>query len=73
MLTPPQVNNTNGGKVIKPEIKWIEVEDEASLENSQALNAIFNGVNKYIVRLINTCVSAKEAWDILIVAHEGNV
>lgn len=35
------------------------------------LNVIFNVVDKNIFRLINTCVFAKEAWDILAVAHEG--
>lgn len=45
--------------------------DEASLGNSRALNAIFNGVDKNIFRLINICVSTKKAWDILVVVHEG--
>ncbi|XP_057444753.1 uncharacterized protein LOC130736999 [Lotus japonicus] len=39
--------------------------------NSKALNAIFNGVDKNMFRLINTCTVAKEAWDILKTAHEG--
>lgn len=46
-------------------------EDEASLGNSRALNAIFNEVDKNIFRLINTCFFAKEGCDILVVAHEG--
>src|ERR1044072_9485117 len=41
------------------------------LANSKALNAIFNGVDKNMFRLINTCTVAKEAWDILKTAHEG--
>ncbi|MCI82765.1 gag-pol polyprotein, partial [Trifolium medium] len=35
------------------------------------LNAIFNGVDKNMFRLINTCTEAKEAWEILQTAHEG--
>ena len=55
----------------KPEKDWTSVEDEAALGNSRALNSIFNGVNKNVFRLINTCTSAKEAWEILAVAYEG--
>ena len=49
----------------KPEIEWSPTEDEATLSNSKALNAIYNGVDKNVFRLINTCESANEAWDIL--------
>jgi len=55
----------------KSEKDWSPTEDEASLGNSRALNAIFNGVDKNVFRLINTCTSAKEAWEILVVAYEG--
>ena len=48
-----------------------EADNEASLGNSWTLNAIFNGVDRHIFRLINTCSFAKGAWDILSVAHEG--
>ena len=37
----------------------------------KALNAIFNGVDKNMFRLITTCTIVKEAWDILKTAHEG--
>ncbi|KAA0062325.1 gag-proteinase polyprotein [Cucumis melo var. makuwa] len=39
--------------------------------NSRALNALFNAVDPNIFKLINTCKSAKDAWDILEVAFEG--
>ena len=55
----------------KPEKDWSTAEDEASQANSRALNAIFNGVNQNVFRLINTCTSAKVAWDTLDVAYEG--
>ncbi|KAA0025177.1 gag-pol polyprotein [Cucumis melo var. makuwa] len=39
--------------------------------NSRALSALFNVVDQNIFKLINTCKSAKAAWDILEVAFEG--
>ena len=42
-----------------------------ALGNSKALNALFNGVDKNIFRLINTCTVAKDAWEILKTTHEG--
>lgn len=53
-----------------PEINWTEVEDEAAFGNFHALNVIFNGVDKKIFHLINICTSAKEALNILAIAHE---
>src|ERR1044072_5838005 len=55
----------------KKEEDWTKEEDEKALANSKALNAIFNGVDKNMFRLINTCTMAKEAWEILRTAHEG--
>ncbi|TYK00077.1 gag-pol polyprotein [Cucumis melo var. makuwa] len=51
--------------------KSIDKEDEESLRNSQALNALYNGVDQNVFKLINTCTSVKKAWDILEVADEG--
>jgi hypothetical protein len=42
-----------------------------SLANSRALNALFNGVDKNMFRLIKKCDVAKDVWDILKTAHEG--
>lgn len=54
------------GKVLaKPEPSWGSVEDEVSLRNSRALNAIFNDIDQNVFKLINTCTSVKEAWGIL--------
>lgn len=55
----------------KPEDEWTSAEEEASLANSKAMNAIFNAVDKNMFRLINTCTVAKDAWEILKTAHEG--
>ena len=55
----------------KPEEQWSKEEDDLALGNSKALNAIFNGVDKNIFRLVNNCEVAKDAWDILKTTHEG--
>ena len=56
---------------LKPEEDWSKEEDEIALGNSKALNAIFNGIDKNIFRLVNTCEVAKDAWGILQSTHEG--
>lgn len=52
---------SNVGSVPKHEVEWTDSEDKASIGNSHALNDIFNCVDRNIFRLINTCVSIKEA------------
>ncbi|VFQ73165.1 unnamed protein product [Cuscuta campestris] len=44
----------------------------AAEHNDKALNAIFGAVDATQYRLISNCISAKEAWDILEVTHEGD-
>jgi hypothetical protein len=61
----------NKTTVLKPEDDWTLPEDELALANSKALNALFNGVDKNMFRLIKKCDVAKDAWDILKTAHEG--
>src|ERR1044072_8731736 len=56
---------------LKYEENWTNEEDEEALANSRALNAIFNGVDKNMFKLINTCTVAKDAWNILKNAHVG--
>jgi len=69
----PVVLDKDGHKteVLKPEEEWTAPEDELVLANSKALNALFNGVDKNMFRLIKKCDVAKDAWDILRTAHEG--
>lgn len=45
--------------------------DDEALANDKTLNDIFNGVDKNMSRLINTCIKAKEACEILKITHEG--
>ncbi|KAK2421589.1 gag-protease polyprotein [Trifolium repens] len=69
----PRYKDANGVDTdeLKPEEEWSAAEDTISLGNSKALNAIFNGVDKNMFRLIKQCTVAKDAWDILKVTHEG--
>jgi len=57
--------------VLKPVEEWTTFEDELTLGNSKALNALFKGVDKNMFKLIKQCTVAKDAWDILKTAHEG--
>ncbi|MCI50194.1 gag-pol polyprotein, partial [Trifolium medium] len=56
---------------LKLEEEWSTAEDNAAFGNSNALNALFNGVDKNMFRLIKKCTVAKEAWEILRTTHEG--
>ncbi|KAJ9702803.1 hypothetical protein PVL29_004509 [Vitis rotundifolia] len=57
--------------VIKPKLEWDRSENEASENNARAMYSIFNAISTDEFRRIATCTSAKEAWDILQVTHEG--
>jgi len=69
----PVVLDADGNRttVLKPEEEWTTVEDELALGNSKALNALFNGVDKNMFRLIKQWTIAKDAWEILKTTHEG--
>src|ERR1044072_5306048 len=64
-------SSSAGKSIFKDEADWTAEEDAEALANSKALNAIFNGVDKNMFRLMNTCTIAKEAWEILRTDHEG--
>ena len=62
----------NDGKVTDlPQDKWTEDHHEEVIGNSKAMNAIFSAVEENIFKLISNYEVAKDAWDILLVAHEG--
>ncbi|GAU51225.1 hypothetical protein TSUD_412310 [Trifolium subterraneum] len=69
----PKVKDVNGADTdeLKPEEEWTAAEDSLALGNSKALNALFNGVDKNMFRLIKTCEVAKDAWEILKTTQEG--
>jgi len=57
--------------VLKPEEEWTAAEDELALGNSKEMNALFNGVDNNMFRLIKQCTMSKDAWEILKTTHEG--
>ncbi|MCH94353.1 gag-protease polyprotein, partial [Trifolium medium] len=69
----PRVKDANGvdTEELKPEEDWYTVEDALALGNSKALNALFNGVDKNMFRLIKKCTVANDVWEILKTTHEG--
>ena len=69
----PVALDKDGNKttVLKPEEEQTIAEYELALRNSKVLNALFNGVDKNMFRLIKQCTVAKDAWEILKTAHEG--
>src|SRR3954467_2647292 len=56
---------------MKPEEDLDDVDKKHVVRNSKALNALFNGVDENVFRLINTCIVAKDAWEILRTTYEG--
>ncbi|TYJ98064.1 gag-proteinase polyprotein [Cucumis melo var. makuwa] len=68
---PPSIIDATGIITLKPKIPWNKEEDEESFGNSKVLNALLNGVDQNVLKLINTCTSAKKIWSILEVAYKG--
>ncbi|KAG9446282.1 hypothetical protein H6P81_012410 [Aristolochia fimbriata] len=71
--TPPMITNAASDTSIKPEVDWTAAEDKISNKNAKALNVIFYGVDQERFKLISTCESAKDAWEILSTTYEGTV
>ncbi|KAI3450426.1 hypothetical protein Pfo_007091 [Paulownia fortunei] len=67
----PVMENEKKEVILKPEDLWTALDNELASCNSKALNVIFNAVDSNQFRLIATCETAKEVWDILQVAYEG--
>ena len=67
----PTVIDKDNVVSLKPEGEWSKTEDELALGNHKALNALYNGVDKNMFRLIKRCTQAKEAWEILRTTQEG--
>ncbi|XP_024018312.1 uncharacterized protein LOC112090655 [Morus notabilis] len=66
----PVTKDAEGKEILKSKGSWNSDENKLAIYNSRALNAIFNGVDINQFKMISTCESAKEAWEI---AHEGTV
>ncbi|XP_050154692.1 uncharacterized protein LOC126628872 [Malus sylvestris] len=76
---PPTIEETKGKgessvsiSKLKPRKEWSNDERNSSTFNQRALNALFTAVSPEQFNYISKCTTAKEAWDILEVTHEGN-
>ena len=57
--------------VVKPKVEWDKHENKAGENNTRVMYSIINAISTDEFRIIATCKSTKEAWDILQVIHEG--
>lgn len=67
------ITSQDGSTSLKHVAEWTYGEDNEALRNSNSLNSILNGIKKNMFRFINTCIEAKDAWDILKTSHEGTL
>ena len=65
----PIIKDSEGKEILKPEITWSTEEDRLANNNYKALNVIFNGVDSNQFKLILTCETTKNAWEILQMRH----
>ncbi|KAI8530086.1 hypothetical protein RHMOL_Rhmol11G0028000 [Rhododendron molle] len=56
---------------LKEDTEWNTADNEIFEANSRALGAIYGALSKTEFSRISACTTAKEAWDILQVTHEG--
>ncbi|XP_012833689.1 PREDICTED: uncharacterized protein LOC105954566 [Erythranthe guttata] len=68
----PVATDEKGIQTEKHEKDWSKTEQIAANMNSKALNAIFNGIDINQFKIISACECAKEAWEKLQTAYEGN-
>ncbi|KAL5779196.1 hypothetical protein ACOSQ2_009933 [Xanthoceras sorbifolium] len=69
--TPPTTISEDKRKSLKPKSTWTPTDYSLATWKSKGLNAIFCGVDDSQYRHIQKCESAKEAWKILQITHEG--
>ena len=70
---PTEQVEVDGKHIVIPkdDSKWDDIERAQYMANAKALNAICCAVSPDEFQRILTCATAKEAWDILEVTHEG--
>ncbi|KAK0588309.1 hypothetical protein LWI29_037721 [Acer saccharum] len=68
---PKMTPGGKGEKVLKPKAQWNAQEFEASKWNRKAMHAILCAMDENQYKLIQNTRIAKEAWDIVEIAHEG--
>ena len=70
---PTEQVEVDGKNIVIPkdDSKWDDIERAQYMANAKTLNAICCTVSSDEFQRILTCATAKEAWDILEVTHEG--
>ncbi|KFK21896.1 hypothetical protein AALP_AAs60866U000100 [Arabis alpina] len=67
----PTVINDAWVIVVKPKRVWTVDEKSKSKYNSKALSLIWKSLSKAQFEQVQSCVTAKEAWDKLVTQYEG--
>ncbi|KFK39234.1 hypothetical protein AALP_AA3G217400 [Arabis alpina] len=67
----PTVMNDAGVIVVKPKRDWTVDEKSKSKYNSKALSLIWKSLSKAQFEQVQSCDTAKEAWDKLVTQYEG--
>ena len=65
------LTDSEGMKVIKPEVDWSNDDDCLANYNNMALHVTFNGFDTEHIKLISSCETTKEAWEIFQITFEG--
>ena len=68
--TPPTETNSKGKKVLKPEVDWSNDDNHLANYNNKTLHTSFNGCDADHIKLISSCETTKEAWEILQITFE---
>ena len=66
------MTDNEGKKVIKLEVDWFNDDDHLANYNNRTLHAIFNGCDADLIKLISSCETAQEVWEILRTTFEGS-
>ncbi|KFK39496.1 hypothetical protein AALP_AA3G251400 [Arabis alpina] len=67
----PTVMNDAGVIVVKPKRDWTVDEKSKSKYNSKAMSLIWKSLSKAQFEQVQSCVTAKEAWDKLVTQYQG--
>lgn len=61
--TPPMIIVDDESEFVKPEKDWTYAKNEVILGNSRTIIVIYNGVDKNIIRILDTYTNTKEACE----------
>ena len=69
---PERTSILAGASVPKPRSEWTDSEKIAARMNVKTLNSLYSALSEGERKQIITCVSAKQAWEVLLTTYEGN-